>query len=55
MDMEAPTPQEISYYDMVQRRKEEKGCLYGCAFALCCCFCCHEACEYCLDIFCCQC
>ncbi|PIN15349.1 hypothetical protein CDL12_12010 [Handroanthus impetiginosus] len=50
-----PAYQEMSYYDHVQRRREERGLLYACLFALCCCFCCFETCECCLDCLCCCC
>ncbi|XP_047076149.1 protein CADMIUM TOLERANCE 4-like [Lolium rigidum] len=43
----------LSAMDRVKKRHEEKGFLYACFFMLCCCFCCHEACEHCLQCFCC--
>ncbi|KAL4195374.1 hypothetical protein AMTRI_Chr05g73040 [Amborella trichopoda] len=50
-----PSYQEMGYYEHVQRRHEEKGCLHACLFALCCCFCCYETCECCLDVLTCCC
>ncbi|KAI9401830.1 hypothetical protein POPTR_001G177366v4 [Populus trichocarpa] len=43
--MDAPSQQEMSYYDHVKRRHEDKGCLYAFFFALCCCCCCSETCD----------
>uniref|UniRef100_A0ACD5ZPI2 Uncharacterized protein n=1 Tax=Avena sativa TaxID=4498 RepID=A0ACD5ZPI2_AVESA len=43
----------LSAMDQFKKRHEEKGFLYACFFMLCCCFSCHEACEHCLDCFCC--
>ncbi|KAM0902743.1 hypothetical protein ACQ4PT_019044 [Festuca glaucescens] len=43
----------LSAMDRVKKRHEEKGFLYACFFMLCCCFCCHEACEHCLQYVCC--
>ncbi|KAK6267980.1 hypothetical protein QUC31_012140 [Theobroma cacao] len=53
--MDAPPQQQISYYDHVNKRHDDKGFLYACLFALCCCCCCHEACECCLENTCCCC
>ncbi|KAM3054459.1 hypothetical protein ACUV84_012064 [Puccinellia chinampoensis] len=43
----------LSAMDHLKKRHDEKGFLYACFFMLCCCFCCHEACERCLECFCC--
>ncbi|KAJ6947273.1 hypothetical protein NC651_001844 [Populus alba x Populus x berolinensis] len=46
--MDAPSQQEMSYYDHVKRRHEDKGCLSAFFFALCCCCCCSETRECCV-------
>ncbi|XAR67745.1 hypothetical protein NMG60_11002634 [Bertholletia excelsa] len=51
----APEALRMSYFDHVQKRLEDKGCLYACLFALCCCCCCYEACECCVENACCCC
>ncbi|KAK9666290.1 hypothetical protein RND81_14G174600 [Saponaria officinalis] len=42
-----------TYSHHIKKRHHEKGWLYACVFTLCCCFCCYEACEGCLKMFCC--
>ncbi|KAH1105181.1 hypothetical protein AAZX31_13G341800 [Glycine max] len=51
----APAQQQMSYYDHVQTRHQEKGSLYSCLYTLCCCFCCYEGCKCCLERTCCCC
>ncbi|PSR96102.1 Transcription factor E like [Actinidia chinensis var. chinensis] len=54
-NMDSPSSQNMAYFEHVQQRREERGCLYACLFAMCCCFCCYETCECCLDVLCCGC
>ncbi|CAO2037633.1 unnamed protein product, partial [Urochloa humidicola] len=54
--MDEPSQSEdrkLSAVEHVKKRHQEKGFLYACAFMFCCCFCCYEACEHCLECFCC--
>ncbi|CAN6243539.1 unnamed protein product, partial [Urochloa humidicola] len=54
--MDEPSQSEdrkLSAMEHVKKRHHEKGFLYACAFMFCCCFCCYEACEHCLECFCC--
>ncbi|CAO2148560.1 unnamed protein product [Urochloa humidicola] len=44
-----PAMQEMSYYEHVQKRYHDRGCLYACFFTACCCCCCYETCECCLN------
>ncbi|KQJ93978.1 uncharacterized protein LOC100828400 [Brachypodium distachyon] len=53
MDEGEEGQQKLSAMGHVKKRHEEKGLLYACFFMLCCCFCCYEACEHCLECFCC--
>ncbi|KAI7984938.1 hypothetical protein LOK49_LG14G01839 [Camellia lanceoleosa] len=47
-----PVPQEMTYVDHVKQRQADKGCLYACLFAMCCCFCCYETfCSRCVAAF----
>ncbi|GJN19305.1 hypothetical protein PR202_gb06567 [Eleusine coracana subsp. coracana] len=54
--MDQPSESEdrkLSAMEHVKKRHNEKGFLYACFFTLCCCFCCYEACEHCLEWICC--
>ncbi|CAM6122295.1 unnamed protein product [Calypogeia fissa] len=52
--LEAPLPQEWTVPELISKKREDKGVLYACAFACCCCFLCYEKLEFVLDFVCCK-